>query len=243
MAYRETSTGGEHADFMGRYAALVEAFDERRGLGEPLKLLRYAAVGLLTVDAPAKDVVARVYEHEAALKEALPWYRNLSVSGFVRLALSVALSKFGIEPAAFVRAHDDVREWAGGRHSRAMRGTYGMLATLILCIQNERRQPDQAQVERLLDIYGELRGHRWFLTGADDYPACAALTGCEGTAVEIGARAEGMSDHAVGIGGDRAAFVPSECPFWTMSWTHVRTACNTSHSPIDCASGPTLSLT
>ena len=30
MAYRETSTGGDHVDFMGRYAALVEAFDERR---------------------------------------------------------------------------------------------------------------------------------------------------------------------------------------------------------------------
>ena len=37
-----------------------------------------------------------------------------------------------------------------------------------------------------------MRKARWFLTGADDYPACAALAGCEGSAKALAARAESM---------------------------------------------------
>jgi hypothetical protein len=72
---------------------------------------------------------------------------------------------------------------------------------MALRIRNEREPITDEQVERMRDIYEQMKRHHWLLTGPDDYPACAFLVGQrDRTPEQIGQRAntiyEGLREKA-----------------------------------------------
>lgn len=170
-------------DPLARFVAQYEALDAgRRWMGDRVPL-RYAAVAMLTTPGDPVDLSASIREVHDALGRSFGWRTDLDSS--VRLVLAAQLVKHGDTPAAFVAEVERVR--ALFRQVRLRRGgVYEVLGVLVL-----RRvlagEPVQAEhMLRFKEIYEQLKRHHWFLTGADDYPACAMLVGQPGTPKEIG---------------------------------------------------------
>ena len=56
-------------------------------------------------------------------------------------------------------------------------GIYELMAILILRLQACRSPIEVATLERFKAIYQELKQYHWWLTGPNDFPACAILVG------------------------------------------------------------------
>lgn len=176
-------------DPLARFLELHRLFDEGRGwLGDRVPL-RLAAVTLITTPGDAPGLVARVRACDQEMAHHFGWLTD--VDGSVRLVLCAALVRANETAAAFVKALEDARALL--RAAKVRRGgVYEILAMLVLrrVIGGGAIQP--AHVERFQAIYEEMKRHRWFLTGPEDFTACAMLVGKRGTPEEIGAHCEAI---------------------------------------------------
>ncbi len=79
-------------------------------------------------------------------------------------------------------------------------GTYEMITALILR-GADKQQPDATEIERLQEIHKAMSKHQWWITGVDDYPACAILSSRKKSPTEIAQYAEDIYQaiHAVGF--------------------------------------------
>ena len=182
---------GQELDLLDRYSSVLRAFEDRLPWYGTKELLQYVAVGVLTAEGSAEELATGVHDLEEAFSDALPWYRKSNVSGMVRLGVSASLYTAGFGAAEFIAAHEAAQSFSG-RHARSMRGVFGLLATFILCLQNDDAAVEESQVSRLFEIYREMKKYHWWLTGSDDLPACAALVALPGTAKEVGDITEAM---------------------------------------------------
>ena len=80
-------------------------------------------------------------------------------------------------------------------------GIYETMAILIMRLRADKQPIASGTVDRFQAIYEEMKRHHWWLTGPDDFPACAILVGQPESPVEIGDRIEQIyqSLHAVGF--------------------------------------------
>ena len=69
-------------------------------------------------------------------------------------------------------------------------GMYETMAILILRIQRNRAPIEEGAVARFQAIYEVMKKYHWWLTGPDDFPACAILVGQPGDPEQIGAKIE-----------------------------------------------------
>ena len=192
MNYRDLSEAKRaEIDLLDRYSSVLRAFEANLPWYGTKDLLQYVAVGVLTVEGTGEEIAKGVHDLEESFSNALPWYRKSNIAGLVRLGLSASLYSAGIGASEFLEAHQAAQDFAGS-HKRSMKGVFGMLATFILCLQREDAVIERAQVDRLFEIYREMKKYHWWLTGSDDLPACAALVPLPGTAEEVGASTEAM---------------------------------------------------
>ncbi len=73
--------------------------------------------------------------------------------------------------------------------------TFELLAVLILRLQAGGKRIDQRTIKRFKAIYDEMKRHHKWLTGPDDFPACAILTGQSGTPRAIGEGVEAIYEE------------------------------------------------
>jgi hypothetical protein len=172
-----------------RFAELYEALEEHRGMFGDVNSVRYAALTAVTIPGAATDVAAAIRKTADALRDQCGWFDALR--GSLRFIVSAIL----------VQAHDDARDFLEevDRVNRMFRdeglrngGFYETLAVLILRIRRDLALITPADVARFKALYEEMKGHHWWLTGPDDYPACALLVHEDGDAATIGARAESI---------------------------------------------------
>lgn len=185
-------------DPLARFFELEAAFDADRGLLGDHVPLRLVAANLVLNPGDAAEIAGKVRATAEELRKLLSWMS--SVVSSIQLLVAAVLLQRGDEPAAFVaeveRVHERMRK-LGMRRSEI----YETVAILVLRIRSERAPITDEQIERLRDIYQQMKRHHWLLTGPEDYPACAFLVGQrDRTPEQIGERAhavyEGLRKHA-----------------------------------------------
>ena len=182
---------GPGLDPLARFTELEAAFDEDRGFGGDRVPLRLAAASLILTPGEAKHIVTQVRMLDEELAALAPWYARGPNS--MRLLIAAVLHQHGDEAGAYQAELERVRGEL--RRLRMRRNEmFETMAILVLRIQNELEPITEAQLERFKAVHGAMkREHRW-LTGVDDYPACAFLVGQEGSPEEVAGRARAIYD-------------------------------------------------
>jgi hypothetical protein len=161
------------ADPLARFAEIHAALDsERKWLGDKVPL-RLAAVCLITTPGEPAQLASATRRRDADLRAGLGWLGG--VTGAVRMLIAAQMVKHGDDPVTFIDEVERVR--ALMRAARVRRdAVYETLAVLVLRrVLGPQQRIEAAHIERFHAIYEAMKRHHWFLTGPEDYPACATL--------------------------------------------------------------------
>lgn len=158
------------ADPLARFDELLTALDAGRGWMQDKVAIRLAAITLLVTPGDAKKIAATTRTASAVLGERLGWFSGVDES--VRLVIAAQLVKSGDHPDEFVDDLERVRGLLRADHVRRG-GVYEVLAVLVLRRLIGKVEHDH--VERFHRIYDAMKAHHWWLTGPEDFPACAML--------------------------------------------------------------------
>jgi hypothetical protein len=165
-------------DPLSRFRSLYEALEKDRRWWRGSRRLRYAAMAALGSEGDPATIARGIRRMESSLKEASPW--NLDMGSHLRFVVAATLYHNGDSAKAFMNELVRVRKmFRGERLPRSL--AFELIAVLILRIQNDGRAISPDRVRKLREIYDEMKRHHRWITGADDFPACAILTGQEGT--------------------------------------------------------------
>jgi len=172
-----------------RFKSIYAALEKDRRWWRGSLRLRYGAMAAICTDGESGRIATGIRDMERQLKDASPW--NLNVGPSIRFILGAVLYQNGDSAKAFIREVERVRKMF--RAEKLHRALYmEMLAILVLRIQSGGGLVTKQTVSRFRNIYDEMKqNHRW-LTGADDFPACAILTGQDGTSHSIGEKTESI---------------------------------------------------
>jgi hypothetical protein len=192
-----------YVDPLERFFELEAAFDADRGfLGDHVPL-RLVAANLVLSPGGATEIATSVRALTERLRQGLEWFSQVS-SSIQLLAAAIVLQR-GDDPEALLDEFRRVREMMRDIGMRRAE-VYEFVAILSMRIRGGLAPIELAQVQRLHDIYTQMKRHHWFLTGPEDYPACAFLTGQDRSPEDIAARAnaifEGLRTRAGAWRGD-----------------------------------------
>lgn len=148
---------------------------------------RFTAIVAVTIPGPVDDVARRIQAAAHELKERAGWFDGLRNS--IRFIVSAVLVLHDDTPAAFLDEVDRVRSVFRDRNLRRG-GFYETMAILALRTQAALAPIPEATVIRFQALYEEMKKHHWWLTGPDDFPACAVLSNQEASVSEIGGTIE-----------------------------------------------------
>jgi hypothetical protein len=170
------------ADPLERFDDLLTALDAGRGWMQDKVAIRLAAITLLVTPGDAGRLAASTRTASAELGERLGWFSGVDES--VRLVIAAQLIKSDDHPDEFL---DDLERVRGMFRAEGLRrgGVYEVLAVLVL--RRLLGKIEQAHVDRFHGIYEAMKAHHWWLTGPDDFPACAMLVGRPEEPAAIGA--------------------------------------------------------
>jgi hypothetical protein len=187
MAFRSdprAPSGGQFlADPLARFRELFAALDQPSRMWTDRVPLRLAAINLITVPGDPEQIAGEFYTCDADLAGRLGMFTGTDPA--VRRVISSQLLKSGDTPAAFVVEVDRVRALFRERKIRRG-GVYETLAVLVLRRALQGAAIETAHVERFQAIYEAMKRHHWWLTGPEDFPACAMLVGRPGEPAAIG---------------------------------------------------------
>lgn len=174
-------------DVWERFQGLYDALNAERSWWEGATSLRFAAVSAITCHGEPEDVAAGIRDRAEALKRRAGWFGQTNSS--IRFVLSAQLMQRLADGDVFM---DEVERVQRLFRSAKLRrgGVYETLAILQLHLQNGGARIERELVERFQAIYEEMKHYHWWLTGPDDFPACALLAGLPDHPSEIGRRAE-----------------------------------------------------
>jgi len=170
-----------------RFRELLGALEvERSNLSEDY-WLRFAAQAAVFTPGDPGELAERIRSNARFLRDETPWYGILG-SG-LRFVIAAALVDLDEDPRFFLGEHRRLSKLFkehGFRHG----ALHETLAILILHLDAGqhldagRRQVDLFALGRMRAIYDAMKEYHWWLTGPDDLPACAALTGLSTTDAE-----------------------------------------------------------
>ncbi len=172
------------ADPLARFAEIHAALDGERKWHQDKVPLRLAAVCLINTPGPADSLAAATRRRDADLRARFGWFTGITPP--ISLLFAAQMVKYGDTPEAFVDEVDRVRAMFRAVDLRRG-GVYEALAVLVLRHVLAGAPIEPRHVERLRDIYEAMKRHHWFLTGPEDFPACAMLVARDEDAATIGA--------------------------------------------------------
>jgi len=151
--------------------------------------LRFAAQSAVLRPAAPADTAAAIRKISEQLQKQSHWYEALASP--VRLVVAATLIQTGDTPEAF---HDEVEKAhhvfrTAGFHLSGWNLIKSILAMRVL---SEGQSINLPEVERMHQIFLQMKAHHWWLTGSEDVVACALLSTCDGTPEEISGIAEGI---------------------------------------------------
>ena len=165
-----------------RFKAIYAALEQDRRWWRNSTRLRYGAMAAIACRGDAGDVATGIRTMSKALSEEFPWHWGVSAQ--VQFIVAASLLQHRDSAKAFVQELVRVRKML--RREKLHRGfQYELIAVLMLRIQGKGKAVSDSTVRRFAEIYAEMSRHHRFLTGPDDFPACAILTGRTGTPRKI----------------------------------------------------------
>ena len=168
---------------LNRFQDLYESLNADRGWFSDPSPLRFAAMTAITCQGTPAVVASSIRNMAEEIKRLSGWFGELNSS--LRFIVSAILVQNGDDAGDFLAEVKHGRELfrrAGLRRG----GIYETMAILILRLQNDLAPVTAEAIERFKAIYEEMKRHHWWLTGPDDFPACAILVGQETLPNEIG---------------------------------------------------------
>jgi Protein of unknown function (DUF4003) len=186
------------ADPMSRFFAVYKMLDADRGWFGDASSLRFAAMAAVRSPGEPSDVAGGIRQIADEIKAESGWFGSLNSP--LRFIVSAMLYANGDGAAPFLAEVE--RGQAMFRDAGLRRGgIYETMAILIMRLRADKQPIASGTVDRFQAIYEEMKRHHWWLTGPDDFPACAILVSQPESPVEIGDRIEQIyqSLHAAGL--------------------------------------------
>jgi hypothetical protein len=174
---------------LDRFHLLFDALVAEKRWFDDTWSIRYAASSLLTVPGDPAGIARDLRRLAEELKERAGWFGPLDSP--VRFVVAAMLLQADLDTRTFCAEVERIEELF--KSNGLKRGSvYTHLAVLLLMVDGRRlgKRVDEAVVRRFRALYDELKSHHRFLTGQDDYAACALLNGLDRPPQEIGARCE-----------------------------------------------------
>ncbi len=172
---------------LARFRSLYQALERDRRWWRDSARLRYAAMAAICTQGDPATIASGIRSMERALKEASPWH--MDVGSHIRFIVGAILYQNGDGAKSFINAFVRTRKmFRDEKLRRAL--AMELLAFLVLRIQAGGGSVTKQKIRRFREIYDEMKQHHKWLTGADDFPACAILSGQDGTPKRIGDRIE-----------------------------------------------------
>jgi hypothetical protein len=186
VVFRGFEPGGPQFldDPLGRFDALDRAFEPSRSLLSNRVPQRLAAADLVLVPGDPAQVSTRARalgEHFASLvglADAPPTFRVI---------LGAIMLRHGDTPEDLAAEAARVRPIIR-RQSMRWSPVFESIAIIVLRLQ-ARGPIAEVQLVRMHAIYEAMKRHHWFLTGPDDFPTCALLSGRPHPPSELAERA------------------------------------------------------
>jgi hypothetical protein len=152
-------------------------------------VLRHAAVTLPFVQIDPLKLAGRFRVAVRELDDATRWWH--AANGSVRYAIAASLVRQEESAAAFLAELQRVQ--ALFRSAKLPRASLSEIQAFITLREDAPHgRPTAAQVERMRELFAEIRkDHRWLL-GAGEYPTVALLAQTDAPASEIARRVEAM---------------------------------------------------
>jgi hypothetical protein len=133
------------------------------------------------------EVAAAIRRTAQEPRKGSSWFGPLNSS--LRSIVSAMLVQSGDDPAEFLAEMERVHEVFRARELRRG-GAYEVMAILILRRDSGGEPIGDAAIGRFQAIYEALKKHHWWLTGREDFPACALLARHSGAPEELAAGVE-----------------------------------------------------
>ena len=147
--------------------------------------LRRSALTLVTTPGRPDELVAELRAIADELERRAGWFGELRSQ--LRFVIAALLLRGGITPAEFEADTEALR--AGLREAKLRRGhIYEVIASLVLQLRSDHAPA--TVVPRFAEIYAMMKSYHWWLTGPDDFPACALLALSADSTQAIGQRVE-----------------------------------------------------
>jgi len=184
-------------DPLSRFQAVYDALNADRGWFGDASVLRFSAVTAITCPGDARTVAADIRNAADAIKEESGWFGTLSTNLRFIVGAMLALQQDNARDflAEVKRVRELFRE-AGLRRAP----TYETMAILVLRMRAEMAPVSQDAVHQFKDMYEEMKRHHWWLTGPEDFPACAILVGEKAPVQQIGHDIEAIYQALVAKG-------------------------------------------
>ena len=174
-------------DPLSRFQELYLALNAERRWWREASPLRFAAMSALTCPGTPQAVAAAIRRTSMNIAAESGWFGRLDSR--LRFIVATMLLARGDTARGFLKEVKRVRVMfreAGLRRA----GVYETMAILILRIHAQGAPITEKAIHRFKAIYEEMKRHHWWLTGPDDFPACAILTGQQESPDRIGEQIE-----------------------------------------------------
>lgn len=170
-------------DPLARFKDIYDALNAERRWWREAEPLRFAAMAALTCPGTPKTVATAIRRISRNIGEESGWFGRLDLR--LRFIVATMLLARGDKARGFLKEVKRVRGMfrAAGLRRAAV---YETMAILILRMHKQQAPITETAIRRFRSIYNEMKRHHWWLTGPDDFPACAILTGQKGSPDRIG---------------------------------------------------------
>ena len=161
-------------DPMERFKEIYEVLWGARTVfsGDSPAALRFAAVTAVTCPGEPEEVAAGIRDKAEEIKQGVSWFANLRSP--LRFIISALLLLHDDEVTEFLAEVERVGKLF--REKKLRRGAiYETIAVLLFRIGRDLKPVDEELVVRFKSVYEAMKKYHWWLTGPDDFPACALL--------------------------------------------------------------------
>lgn len=190
MAFRGFESDGPEflRDPLARFRALDEAFEAERTLFAGRAPQRLAAVNLVTTPGDPVELATAVRRIADRFEARVGF--GMAAPPLVPMVIGAIVLRHGDEADWLI---DEVKRVRSIMRRVGFRWSVRHELVAIIALRVQTRGPiADAQIERMHAIYEAMKVNHWWLTGPDDFPACALLSGRPGSPTQLADRAHAI---------------------------------------------------
>ena len=184
-------------DPLMRFQDLYTALNADRSWFQSADPLRFAAIAAMCIPGQAGEVAKSIRQIGDRIKAESGMFGAMRSD--LRFIVAAILLSRGDTADGLM---GEVRRVRALFRARSMRRAeaYETMAILMLRMKADQAPVSDDALDRFKAMYEEMKLHHWWLTGPEDFPACAILSGQDADIDEIGARTEAIYQALITVG-------------------------------------------